>query len=354
MSRFNQPIPDSAVQSLLDIQGITSVGMGLDEGERVVLVGAEDQEAASDSRIPGQIAGYRVVVEIEGPVGQAKAEPPIAEDALPTPMDAELANRHRPVPAGVSISHKDLTAGTSAFLATDGDTVYQLSNNHVLTGPTGQDSEGDEIVQPGSIDGGDVDEDTVGTLTDTVTLEDSENLVDAGWYEPASEIQLTTEINKAGSEPINEVYDPELGDEVMFIGRTSGVVTATVDKVNTAVGVAGASQTRGFKDQYRIDTALIPGDSGCPVFWKDDSGDLLPAGIGFAGTQEHGYINYISNVEAETGLTVLPTSADDDSGNGGSDDGGSDPETAGLERKAAILGSLGIAGAYLYAQTADE
>lgn len=311
MTRFNQPISDANVEDLLDIQGVVSVGEGLHEGSRAIVVGIENESVAS--RLPGQIEGYPVVWDIEDRPGLADATLPILpENAADIPSTtAEYGGRVRPVPPGVSIAHTTITAGTSSFLMTDGDTIYQLSNNHVLA-RSNLAEVGDAILQPGPRDGGTM-EDKVGELAGWVEIDPTSqdpNPVDAAWYEPTDGVELEEEINQL-SEPTVDVTEPQIGDEVSFVGRTSGYQTGVVDRAHQAVEI-GTSQHGYviFTDLFRMDTPLIPGDSGSPIVIEDEDGPV-PAGIGFAGNDSQGFCCYITNVEEKSGLSVMPVPAGD-------------------------------------------
>lgn len=70
------------------------------------------------------------------------------------PTTQELDQRLRPCPAGFSVGHKDITAGTfGAAVKTQGDDWLALTNNHV--GANSNDARiGDAWLQPGPHDGG--------------------------------------------------------------------------------------------------------------------------------------------------------------------------------------------------------
>lgn len=345
MSRYNQPIADASVDNLLSVDGVVSVGEALQNGQRVISVGVES-EAVAD-RLPATVDGMTVVWEIESRPGALSVGTPLLPeegDGLPSPAAAAFGGRQRPVPPGVSISHAQITAGTSSFLATDGNTTYQLSNNHVLARKNEADV-GDPILQPGSRDGGSQPDDVVGQLSGYVPWDmDGNNPVDVAWYEPS--VDVTPVINRHDA-PTIEIADPELGDEVTWVGRTSGVATGIVDKVHAAADIGNGSRVR-FVDQFRIDNPLIPGDSGSPLFLDTDDGPV-PVGLGFAGSDTHGWANYISNVESETGLSILPVP---DQGNGGGNGGGDGPSQAGGGAAAMLLAG-GLAAGYLY-QNRDD
>ena len=75
------------------------------------------------------------------------------------------------VPNGVSISHYKVTAGTLSTIVHDRvtDDAYLLSNNHVFANSNDADL-GDPILQPGAMDGGEVDSHTVARLERYVRL----------------------------------------------------------------------------------------------------------------------------------------------------------------------------------------
>ena len=59
--------------------------------------------------------------------------------------------RIRPAPGGVSIGHRDITAGTLGCLVAKNGQTFILSNNHVLANSNEADP-GDPILQPGPYD----------------------------------------------------------------------------------------------------------------------------------------------------------------------------------------------------------
>lgn len=70
---------------------------------------------------------------------------------------SDRTKRIRPLVAGISIGHYQITAGTLGWFGLKGGNVYLLSNAHVFTPDPFQPSgsfDGDPIYQPGPIDGG--------------------------------------------------------------------------------------------------------------------------------------------------------------------------------------------------------
>jgi hypothetical protein len=79
----------------------------------------------------------------------------------------EFADRERPALEGISIGHKDITAGTLGCLVVDlaqGGKRSILSNNHVLAN-SNRGIPGDAIYQPGPIDAPKVPENVIAKLT---------------------------------------------------------------------------------------------------------------------------------------------------------------------------------------------
>ena len=74
-------------------------------------------------------------------------------------------SRWRPAPAGVSLGHYRITAGTFGCLVRDRATgaPLMLSNNHVLAN-SNDANPGDAILQPGPADGGRLGADTIAVL----------------------------------------------------------------------------------------------------------------------------------------------------------------------------------------------
>ncbi|NNL42831.1 MAG: hypothetical protein HKO79_10100, partial [Desulfobacterales bacterium] len=77
--------------------------------------------------------------------------------------------KYRPAPGGVSIGHRDITAGTLGCLVKKGGRSVILSNNHVLANSNAAEI-GDPILQPGPHDGGRYPEDHIADLEQFVPI----------------------------------------------------------------------------------------------------------------------------------------------------------------------------------------
>lgn len=144
-----------------------------------VAVGFKEEKGATDGEL-----SVVVLVEQKKPLAALSAQ-----DVIPPEVDGMKTDvyevgflraqqfqspreRFRPtIPAGVSIGHFKVTAGTFGILVTDrttGDKLV-LSNNHVLANSNDSQA-GDSILQPGAIDGGLNPSDVVATLERFVRL----------------------------------------------------------------------------------------------------------------------------------------------------------------------------------------
>src|SRR5712691_5292736 len=54
--------------SLMKLPGVVGTALGLCEGERCIKVLLADSSAGARSRIPSRLDGYRVLVEVTGPI----------------------------------------------------------------------------------------------------------------------------------------------------------------------------------------------------------------------------------------------------------------------------------------------
>jgi hypothetical protein len=242
----------------------------------------------------------------------------------------------RPAPGGVSCGHVAITAGTLGCLVTRGDQVYILSNNHVLA--NSNDAEpGDAILQPGSHDGGTMD-DQIATLADFVPInfgtgsaicpfatgvaslfnllakpvgsqhrleafrEDTEmNLVDAAIALPLSADLVEKRILEIG-EP-QGIAEGTLGLAIHKSGRTTGLTSGEITQIDATVQVSyGLGKTATFTDQLVAGAMSSGGDSGSAVL---DEGNRV-IGLLFAGSQSTTIMNRIQNVLEALDVSIDP------------------------------------------------
>ncbi len=300
--------------SMLDRENVCGVGVGYkvhrgkqtDELCLLVLVSRKLPKDALDSRalVPKSIEGVTTDV-IE--VGEIRAHP-------------SRTDRWRPIPAGVSIGHYKITAGTFGTMVRDQSSNERLilSNNHVLA--NSNDSQlGDPILQPGTADGGRVDDDTVARLERYAPISFNEepptcgiatgfasfinrlasligsehrlipirqdpqaiNQVDAAVAKPVDGVEISDEILDIGV--IGGVTPAKLGLRVRKSGRSTGFTTGIITVMDATVDVTYGDKKARFDNQL-ISTAMsAPGDSGSLLVAEDS---LLAVGLLYAGSDQ--------------------------------------------------------------------
>ena len=243
--------------------------------------------------------------------------------------------RHRPAPGGVSIGHRDITAGTLGCVVRKGGERVILSNNHVLANSNAA-AIGDPILQPGPHDGGQLPDDQIAVLREFVPIEFPDlpsecniaravvqagnaiaamlgsqtrlqavrrqattNLVDAAIASPLRDEDVTDDILNIGR--IQGVAQAELETAVKKSGRTTGFTEGEILQVDVTVNVQyGAGRLALFTDQLMAGAMSQGGDSGSAVL--DQNNQLV--GLLFAGSDNSTIINRIENVFSILDLTL--------------------------------------------------
>ena len=222
--------------------------------------------------------------------------------------------RRRPAQPGISIGHRDITAGTFGLLVQRAGTAYILSNNHVLA-DSNAGKVGDPIYQPGPADGGTAN-DKIGTLIEFEPLDfgDTEaecpvaqtladllnllarltgsshrlqpvmktpglNLLDAALALPDQPDWVIPDILGIGI-PTGST-EPTLGQSIQKTGRTTGLTKGTVTQIDVTVDVDYGGRTARFADQVFASPMSGPGDSGSGIL--DTRGRAV--GLLFAGSE---------------------------------------------------------------------
>lgn len=244
-------------------------------------------------------------------------------------------DRHRPAPGGISIGHRDVTAGTLGCLVSREGELVILSNNHVLAN-SNEARTGDPILQPSSIDGGTFPPDHIADLAQFVPIrflepappsesptaraviaflnaicrgigsrtryrivaeQAEENLVDAAIARPLEPADVSDEILEIGA--IEDVARAELGTQLKKSGRTTGLTAGEVVQTDVTVDVDyGGGRTARFVDQFMAGAMSQGGDSGSAVL--DHENRLT--GLLFAGSDNSTIINRISHVFSALGV----------------------------------------------------
>jgi hypothetical protein len=201
--------------------------------------------------------------------------------------------RQRPLELGSSVGHHAVTAGTlGCFVSLAGSGgLYILSNNHVLADED-RARRGDDILQPGSFDGGRVSRDVVASFSTAVRLRRSgRNAVDCALARIESGLEPTDSRLLRGVGALAGVAEVDTVERVEKIGRTTGHTRgriAAFELDHVVVGYETGNLT--FDGQLEIEaTGSRPfsrgGDSGSIVF---SSGNQGAVGLLFAGTDVGG------------------------------------------------------------------
>lgn len=246
--------------------------------------------------------------------------------------------RHRPAPGGVSIGHRDITAGTLGCIVKRNGQRVILSNNHVLANSNAAQI-GDAILQPGPHDGGKFPDDHIANLLEfipislsggidlpsdcpignsfasvlnlfaaatgsrtrlhAVRIQAEDNLVDAAIAKPLNGADVADEILDIGA--IAGMVPAQLGMAIQKSGRTTQYTTGTIDQVDVTVNVQyGGGQIGRFTDQLLAGPMSQGGDSGSVVL--DNDKNLL--GLLFAGSDTTTIINRMENVFSALNLSL--------------------------------------------------
>jgi len=250
--------------------------------------------------VPAALDGVPVVVEVTGDL-VARARPPSVD---------RTAKFDRPVPIGVSTGHPNITAGTIGCRVRDvAGNVYALSNNHVYANKN-LATIGDDVIQPGSFDGGVSPRDTIGDLFDFQLIEFSplaNNQIDAAIA--LSSIELLGNATPADGygTPKSQTMLASVGLTVMKYGRTTGLTNGRVDAINAIVNVRyDFFSVARFVNQIIIKpgTFSAGGDSGSLVVVRTGSNARRPVGLLFAGSTAVTIANPIGLVLDRFGVTV--------------------------------------------------
>ncbi|MEJ2107681.1 MAG: hypothetical protein P8X48_10195 [Acidiferrobacteraceae bacterium] len=268
---------------------------------------------------------------------------PASLDSIPTdviqtgPIRAfqSRTDRVRPAPGGVSIGHRDITAGTLGCLVRKNGQALILSNNHVLANSNAAQT-GDPILQPGPYDGGKYPDDHIANLEAFVPINFGgqpsgcstangvatllnaiarvlgsntrmqaidaravDNLVDAAIARPIDPQDVSDTILDVGT--ISGTVEAALGMALKKSGRTTGLTTGAIQQLDVTADVQyGPGQTARFTDQLMAGPMSQGGDSGSAVL--DNDNHLV--GLLFAGSDNSTIINRIDNVFAALGIAL--------------------------------------------------
>lgn len=310
----------SSVHHVMGLSNVVACGVGYkitggqSTGETSVVVSVARKvpmsQLARSQRVPQSIQGFKTDV-VETGVIRALQDP---------------KQRMRPARPGVSVGHRDITAGTFGYLVRRGQDVFILSNNHVLANSNNA-SPGDPILQPGPHDGGTTANDIIARLEDFVPIDfgaspptcsvakgvaslvnaaarllgshhrvqairqtPGTNRVDCAIARPLSPDVVTREILQIGSP--TGVATASLGTQVQKFGRTTGYTQGEIVQVDVTVTVNYNGPVAVFTDQLMAGAMSQGGDSGSLVL--DMQGRAV--GLLFAGSDTNTILSPIGFV----------------------------------------------------------
>ncbi|QLG49454.1 hypothetical protein [Natrinema halophilum] len=279
-------IPDSVREDLESTENVTGTAFGLkqtrEEGitdrEAIVVYVEEkrpEEELADEDILPKELdiddETYKIDVQESGdvkmleqamrpsepPMEMAEAEPEL--EAIPPSLSRK--EKWRPAPAGVSVGHPDVTAGTLGtppLRTTDGRTVF-LTNSHVAA-DSGDASDGDDVYQPGTYDGGS-SSDVIGTLVEFSEISTSgNNTTDSALVEVRPD-HLQSDIFELGSD-LRAFTDAEIGERHTKSGRTTSVTNGKCTARNATFNVGFKHGTARFVGLDVFEPIASGGDSG--------------------------------------------------------------------------------------------
>jgi len=292
-------------------------------------------------------------------VSVTRKEPPAvlsAEDLIPPQVDqvstdvvevgrvmAQGINRTgvlRPIRPGMSIGHRDGTAGTLGCIVQRDNQRFMLSANHVLA-LLNEVEIGDPIYQPGPADGS-TELNTCGQLVGFVALKflgeepslppapdepqgcsailssllralsqpqtaspaqiltTQSNYVDVAIASPAPGIGLDPRIIDVGGAPVG-LASPTLGLAVIKSGRTTGLTQGRITQVEVTVDVEYDGRVARFTDQVMASPMSQRGDSGSLVL----DYERKAVGLLFAGSEAVSIMTPIQTVLAALNVELV-------------------------------------------------
>ncbi len=323
-------------KSLIQKSNVVSVGCGYkfkngkQTEEICIIVGVADKlptiSLSAADIIPASVDGVTIdVVE----TGEFKS----LQEIDPT-------RKHRPAIPGTSIGHKNISAGTFGCVVEKSGAKLLLSNNHVLANSNNARI-GDDIYQPGPIDGG-TSNDKIGTLFDFVPIDFGglteptpptcsfakgaagtanlaakvfgrkhrlmafntdpmavTNKVDAALCLPDNDADVIEDIVQIGK-PIG-IAEGTLGTPIQKYGRTTSYTTGMVTQINVTVQVNyGPGQTATFVGQFMAGAMSAGGDSGSACLNMNK--ELV--GLLYAGSDNTTIFNPIQDVFEKLGINL--------------------------------------------------
>ena len=208
----------------------------------------------------------------------------------------DVKKKVSPIQSGFSVAHVDVGAGTVGAIVKKGKKLYILSNSHVLAN-AGLGKVKDQVMYPGSRDGGKLPKHLAGTLAKFIAFKAGGqfvNHVDCAICEIDSSRLDDLDLSIFGVTGLPKTIAAKRGMKVMKRGRTTGETVGEVEDVNFRVVIDydGVGEV-GFLEQVLCTRYSKPGDSGAIVV---DKKSRAIVGLHFAGASGGSVFNPIADV----------------------------------------------------------
>ena len=310
---------------VVEVKEGTKIRGGVDTGEHAIVVGVIAKKPSSALNEEDIVPAY---------IGKIQTDVIEVGEIF---LLGVRTDKHRPAPGGVSIGHKDITAGTFGSSVRKDEERLMLSNKHIFA-PDGAEI-GDELLQPAPYDGGTLS-DEIGRLVEFVPIEYETspgvcklsnfaawflskvcklfgrnhflqsvregdiNLVDAALGRPLTSTLISDTIPGIGE--VHGDTEAYKGMDALFSGRTSGELATSITATGVTIKVnMGNGKYAIFGDQVEIAPPPQGGDSGSLlVVANGDEGWPMALGLVFAGSSKVGFANRFANVKHALGIEI--------------------------------------------------
>lgn len=329
-------VPEDVEEEILEKEGVVGIGIGekvsdnrvvsdesvvvfvqkkvdvkdLDEDDIVPsAVEIDDRDVETDVQEVGDvetlIAESGMVQSPEGEEGTEEVGEPTEPTALPDQFDPQSRTKKwRPAPAGVSVGHPNVTAGTLGTppLRTQNGRSVFLTNTHVAA-PVNNSSIGDAIIQPGTADGGTAS-DRIGTLVERTEIEPKssgrKNRTDSALVEVEAD-HLQHDVFELW-ENLRGWTEPAVGRTYTKSGRTTGVTSGRLTARNATFEISGffPSEPAVFEGLDVYTGMAAGGDSGSLIGVERNDG-FYGTSLLFAGSPTITLGIPMTNVQAHHG-----------------------------------------------------
>ncbi len=299
-------------------KGIIGVGIG-----KKIVGGKETDELSVRVYVLEKKDNPKFFIPPEIEIDGVKVKTDVIVMRMPKVQDV-YTQRIRPLIAGYSVGHKDITAGTIGGFVKYGDKICILSNNHVLAN-SNNGKIGDEILQPGTADSGTVELDTVAHLTKFAEIkligkfafnnglytEEDFNKVDCAIAELVDGIDFVNRTEEFQMPKI--ITDAVINMPVKKCGRTTGFTYGKITDINLLTVVQYDSRKYGLFDGQLLIQEVnggefsAGGDSGSMIVTEDGANmvGLLFAGGSFEDGTLVTIANHIDDVFSALGIETI-------------------------------------------------